>query len=292
MITLLLAVCGTAQAGAWTRELGSYYAKVGADLYTAPNYSSPATQLPGTDASAAGPYFGQQYGAYAEIGLLKAKFWRAQVALQTPIAVGHTTFRQESSFGALAGHATVVRLGDVRITPQVAVAKKLPLAVGLEAKIPGYKNDSVCVDNPYRVYCPRPGEGQVDLTPYGAAGTPFADHGFVEGRLGWRFRTDIVVGSEGPAFPLGDGPIWGANLGWSFGPLLALAQADGVSVLGNDELTPQSVRAGPAVLLTVDKKSGLALEARFSADVWAKATSQGYGGGLGVSIRGDSHGDK
>lgn len=283
MIGLLLLLTGAADAGAWTRESGGYYAKLGADLYTAPQYTNPATQLPGTDADAAGPYFGQQYGVYGELGLLRA--WRVQLAVQAPISVGRTTFRQESSFGDLAGHATVTRVGDVRITPQVALHPTAPVGLGVELKIPAYRNDSVCADNPYRVYCARPGEGQVDVTPYLTAGTPFARKGFVEGRLGWRWRTGLVVGSEPPQFALGDGPAWAATAGWTLGPLLALAVADGVTVVGRDATTPRAVRAGPAALLTVHEASGLALEARFSADVWAKATSRGYGGGLGVSVR-------
>ncbi len=211
--------------------------------------------------------------------------WRVQLAVQAPLSVGRTTFSQSSTFGDLAGHATVTRLGDVRITPQIALHPTAPLAAGLEVKVPGYRNDTVCADNPYRVYCARPGEGQVDFTPYAAAGTPFARHGFVEGRLGWRWRTDSVIGSEPPTFELGDGPVWSATAGWTIGSLLALAQADGVTVVGDDDVTPRAVRAGPAAMLTVHERSGLALEARFSADLWAKATSRGYGGGLGVSVR-------
>lgn len=288
MIALLL--CAIAEAGAWTRGYGSYYFKVGADFYTAPQYASPATQVPGTTAAGLGPYFGQQYGAYGELGLLDPAIWRVQLALQAPLSVGRTSFLQEDTFGALAGHATVTRLGDVRLTPQVALAKRAPVAAGLEVKVPGYRNDSVCAGNPYRVYCPRPGEGQVDLTPYGAAGTPFAEHGFAEGRLGWRFRTDIVLGAEGPSVPLGDGPTWAATVGWTAGPVLAMVQADGVHVLGEDLVTPQAVRGGPAALWTLDDDLGLALEARFSADLWARATSRGYGGGLGVSLRGPGPG--
>jgi hypothetical protein len=281
---VVLLVAAVASAGAWTRDVGSFYTKLGADLYAAPQYTSPATLLPGTDASAAGPFVGEQVAAYGEVGLLDRAIWRFQLAAAVPLSIGHTAFESDGPFGRLAGRTVVARVGDVRITPQVALAKQAPLAAALEVKVPAYRNDSVCAGNPYRVYCARPGEGQVDVTPWLYAGFT-KGHGFAELGGGYRVRTGWVIGSEGPAAPLGDGPVWAVTGGWTFGELLAMLKADGVHVLGADAVTPRAIRAGPSVLYTVAPKAGIAVEARFEADVVATATSRGIGGGLGVSAR-------
>jgi hypothetical protein len=282
VIALLAAA---AEAGPWTRPAGSWYAKLGFDLYIAPEYVSPVTLTPGAAASGTTGYRGEQVGAYVELGVLPPDTWRVQLAIAAPLSVGHTHFAFDNGFGEIAGHATVGRLGDVRLTPQVALHPTAPLAAALEIKVPGYRNDSVCADNPYRIYCPRPGDGQVDLTPELLAGLSRGKV-FGEAAAGWRIRTDWVLGAEGPVTPLGDGPAFSVGGGWNAAPVLLMARVEGNFVPDpEDETTPEAVRAGPAALWTLDEDRGLGLEARFMADLWARGTSRGIGGGLGVSAR-------
>ncbi|MBA2319560.1 MAG: hypothetical protein H0V89_00260 [Deltaproteobacteria bacterium] len=282
MILALLA--GLASAGAWTRPAGGYYAKLGFDLYVAPEYVSPVTATPGASTGGTNGFRGEAIGAVVELGILDPEVWRVQVGVGVPLTIGHTQFAFGSAFGRTAGHTQVVRVGDVRITPQIALHPKLPLAAALEVKVPAYRNDTVCADNPYRVYCPRPGEGQVDYTPHALAGLASGDF-FGELLAGWRIRTDQVIGAEAPVSPLGDGPVWAVTGGWDVSDVLLIARVEGNHVLGEDLVTPQAVRAGPAVLWTFDADRGLALEGRFAADVWARGTSRGLGGGVGLSAR-------
>jgi hypothetical protein len=281
MIPLLAA---SALAGPWTRPLGGYYAKLGADLYVAPQYVSPVAVVPGATASGVEGFRGEQLTAYAEVGLVDPDDWRGQLALAVPLTIGHTEFAYDDAFGEVRGHTTVVRAGDVRLTPQVALHRTAPVAAALEIKVPAYRNDGVCRDHPYRVFCPRPGDGQVDLTPLALAGSS-REAWFGELSAGWKVRTDLVLGAEGPVAPLGDGPVWTAAGGWTPGDLVLIARFEGNHVLGDDRLTPQVVRAGPTALYTFARKAGLAIEARFAADMWAKGASRGVGGGVGLSAR-------
>ena len=59
MLWLLLATA--ADAGPWTRDLGSAYAKVGADVFQAGAY-----QVPGIADQATNGFIGRQYSAYVE----------------------------------------------------------------------------------------------------------------------------------------------------------------------------------------------------------------------------------
>ncbi len=276
---------GLALAGPWTRSAGEYYAKLAVDAYSAPEYRSPVTALPGVTESGTTGFRGEQFSAWVEFGALPEGAWRAQLALSVPVTAGHTEFDFDNGFGRVRGHTTVVRVGDVRLVPQVALHPTAPIAAALELKVPAYRNDSVCRDSPYRIYCPRPGDGQIDLTPSVLAGVS-NPHGFAEFSAGWRIRTDWVLGAEGPPRPLGDGPAFAAAGGGHLSSLLLIARVEGNLVLNPDDaITPQAVRLGPAALWTVHEATGTALEARFMADLWSKGTARGVGGGVGVSAR-------
>ena len=282
MIALGLAVA--AHAGAWTRELGSAYVKAGWDGYTTTAYAAPSTVAPGAGAAQSlgvQSYFGYQASLYGEAGLSPAH--PVQLSAAVPLAVGTTQFREENPLGAIEVYATVVRPGDLRVMPQLALSRKLPLAVAVETKVPLYRNDAVCADNNYALYCAHPGDGQIDVTGWAFAGAPLVHgRGFVEGGLGYRARTEWYLGFTTDA-ELADGVVGAATAGWNLGPVLAMWKADAVVDWKRDEVTPQGLRTGPALIATVFE--GFALEARGSYDLWVRNTSRGVGFGGGVSWR-------
>ena len=276
-----------ASAGPWTREFASYYAKAGADYYTASGYVDPRTgEKSGED------YFGQSYGLYGEVGVLPA--WPLQVSVLVPLSVGTSTFSDSLRFGDAQGHASTTRLGDGRVAVQTSILKEpFPLAIAAELKIPLYANGSVA-DQPryeqYRDYFPLPGDGQIDVTGWVLAGTAIPGVPmWVEGGVGWRHRTETFVGwdppkpVEGPPISLADGVTFRALAGLQLGRVLVMASAEGIQNVSSNRYTRENVSLGPSVLVTIWR--GLAIEGRFAWEAWAKNQSQGIGFGFGVSMR-------
>lgn len=269
-----------ALAGPWTRDLGSYYAKAGADGYWAGSYQQPGVATRDEDR-----FLGQQYGVYGELGLSKAH--PVQLSLGAPVSVGTLWFVRREGTGVAEGRATVHRLGDLRVRPQVALHPDAPVALAVEVKLPLYRVDSVCDEEPaFRAICPRPGDGQVDVMPMLLGGLPFGDDAFGELGLGWLHRTETFVG-EDSGLRFGDSVVVNAGGGVWAGPVLAMVKADANVAPWLDETTSattsQVVRVGPAAL--VDVAEGVGLEARFQADLWAKNAARGLGFGVGISAR-------
>jgi hypothetical protein len=134
---------------------------------------------------------------------------------------------------------------------------------------------------------PLPGDGQIDVTlwVYGGA-TPWKNT-FVEAGTGYRHRTELFVGWDPSAnVEYVDGIPWVAKIGRTFGSVLLLAGTDGIVTVGDpsrDSFTREYVGLFASAL--IDIAEGVALEPRLSGEVWADNTSQGIGGGLGVSVR-------
>jgi hypothetical protein len=296
-LALLVLLPSSAQAGAWTRDAGSYYTKAGADGYWALRFD----QL-GTAAKKSDSYLGEQYSLYGEAGLSKGHPF--QVAAGIPLSVGTLWFRRSNPSEVATGRATVHRMGDLRVIPQVALHPDKPIALALETKIPAYQVDSICEDNPqFQELCPRPGDGQIDLTGWVLAGAGF-DRGFIEGGIGYLHRTELYMGWD-TNLTWGDSVAFTGGGGMWFGPALAMLKLDGNVAPAKDpvadteaatatpgaaggsvaplQATPQSVRLGPGLL--VDISEGIAFEARAQVDVWALNTANGLGFGLGLSAR-------
>lgn len=271
---MIVLLATAALGGAWTREAGDHYAKIGADLYAASDYVDPLTGMP-----ADRRYLGQQYGVYGEIGVLRA--WPVQLTVQAPLSIGTVAFAAAGYDGR--ARATTVRLGDAHL----AVQAKLPvdavqLAAALDAKVPLYANGAIGQDYPvYQGLFPKVGDGQVDLTAWLLAGGA-VPHGWLEGGLGYRHRTEAFVGWD-VDLQFVDGIALTATAGAQLGPVAAMLKADGVKNLTRDELTREYLTAGPALLWTIS--GGVGLEARFAADLWARHAARGVGGGIGVSVR-------
>lgn len=277
MTGALVAWCAAAAlAGPWTRDAGSFYAKAGADGYWAGSYQQPGVATRDEDR-----FLGQQYGAYAELGLSKGH--PVQVAAGAPVSVGTLWFVRREGTGVAEGRATVHRLGDLRVRPQVALHPKAPVALAVEVKLPLYRVDSVCDEEPaFRAICPRPGDGQVDVMPLLLGGAPLGERGFVEAGAGWLHRTEAFVG-EPTGLGFADSVVVNAGGGAWAGPVLAMLKLDANVSPVVDETTAQALRVGPAAL--VDVAEGVGIEARFQADVWARNAARGVGFGLGLSAR-------
>ena len=106
---------------------------------------------------------------------------------------------------------------------------------------------------------------------------------FIEGRVGYRFRTEAFFGYDTSATFV-DGIPFGLKIGATRGRLTVLFDLDGYKNLpGNDRFSREYLAMGPTMLLTLVK--GLAIEARFSGQVISNNAPQGISFGLGVSWR-------
>lgn len=302
MITLLSM---TAFAGPWTRAEGDAYLKTGADYYVTTKYVLPAESGVGpTGDAGTNSFFGHQYSVYGEAGLSNA--WPIQLAVRVPLTVSVVGFSAEDAVNVASGSTTSVRAGDLELMPQIALSRKHPIALGLGVKAPLYNVDGVCEDSIYRDFCGRPGDGQVDFTPWLLAGGSFLNgKAWAEGQLGYRYRTDIFR-NWNTERSFVDSLAFGGTLGAKVGRTLLMARLDGnrnftglifkktyddpviqaTAALNKNEdpFTMQSIRVGPQAMVLLDDH--WALEARTSFDVWAKAVSIGIGFGVGVSWQG------
>ncbi|TNE88906.1 MAG: hypothetical protein EP330_12905 [Deltaproteobacteria bacterium] len=281
MMRLLLAALllpGVAEAGAWTRSLGSYYAKTGVDLYAAGTYQ--AADVVSTEGQR---FLGWQVGVYGEVGLLKTH--PLMVSVQAPFA--SNTLYLGPPEGGLHPRATTRRLGDLRLSVQTSVLPDGgPLSVAFEAKIPMYANDSVGdAFGGYEELFPLAGEGQLDFTGWLLGGASFGGPLWGEAALGYQHRTEVFLGWNGTGdLAFSDRLRFGAGLGLTKGRLIAILRVDGQkSLAADDGVTAENLSTGPVVLF--DVAEGIAIEGRLAADVWARNATRGMGYGTGVSIR-------
>ena len=280
LLGLLLAAPSSAQAGAWSKNFGELYTKVGADFYKAARYVDPNTgeEVEGLD------FFGQQYSLYAEVGVLPK--WPLQLSVLLPLSVGISHFPDETIFAeGDTGRATTIRLGDMRVQVQTAILRKgFQLSPAVELKIPLYGNGEVGSKfGTWREAFPLPGDGQLDVTGWiylgGAlAKTPM----FVQGGVGYRHRSSTFIGWE-TDLDFVDGIPFTATWGVNLGPILAMLQVDGIKNIRDDEITRENLSVGVGIFASVWR--GLAIEGRFAGEVWANNAAQGISFGVGLSWR-------
>ncbi|HHO51185.1 MAG TPA: hypothetical protein ENK18_10015 [Deltaproteobacteria bacterium] len=283
MIAALL-LASPAHGGAWTRELGSFYVKGGADLYQAQRF-----RAPGAPDESEGGYLGQQYSLYAEGGV--SPLHPVQLAVSAPLTIG--THRTEiiDAFGPLPVRATTLRGGDLRATIQTALLDRAPVSAAVEIKIPLYANGSVGDSVPnYKELFPKPGDGQIDLTLWLSAGAAVLPDLFVEGGIGYLHRTEVFIGWQ-TDITFADGARFGGKAGYRvLEPWLMIVGLDGqlaFTQTGPDGLedlyTRQFITLSTSAL--IDLAEGLSLEPRIAQDLFARNASQGLGVGLGLSVR-------
>lgn len=268
-----LLLVAAAVAGPWTRDAGEVYAKVAADWYEPTAYVDPLTGQ-----ETAIRYFGQQYGAYAEVGLGLG----LQASAAVPLSIGTARFADARLLGGGEVKAITTRLGDARGALQLRLLDGV--AVAAEAKVPLYALDSVGAgQGVYQPLFPLPGDGQLDLTGWVLAGRGLGHGVWVEGAAGWRHRTEWFPGVD-PDVAFVDGVVGravaglGGERGW-----VAVSGDATVNVVADDR-TRQSVAVGVSGGLAL--WGGLALEARGAFEPWAENAARGWGGGAGVSWTG------
>jgi hypothetical protein len=277
VLVVLLGLAAAARAGAWTREAGGVYAKLAVDAYGGGDYQDPLTGLD-TDLR----YRGGQVGLYGEVGLLRA--WPVQVVVQVPVVAGTLFFEDARLAGGGEARASSVRAGDGRLGVQAAVSdQRVKVAVAGLVKVPLYDSDAIGAGYPgYEGWFPRPGDGQVDVDGLVLVGGGIPDtRAWVEGAAGWRHRTEAWVGWDPGPVELVDGVLFRASAGVRAGRVGLQLGVEGLVNPQADPWSRQGISAGPSGWVTLGH--GLALEARFSADLWTDAAPRGVGGGLGLS---------
>ncbi len=272
-------LAAAALAGAWTRPLGGLYAKAGADVYDAFTFVAP-----GHSSAGAGDYFGQQDGIYAEAGVLPGA-WKGQLSVAAPLVVGTHTTAIPSIAEEIPVRATTTRLGDLRVAAQTPLLREAPVALSVEVKLPLYANGAVGerFGTSARLF-PKPGDGQVDVTPMVFAGaSPWAGT-FAEVGLGWRFRTEAFVGWDAGAIEFSDGVVFLAKGGHDFGRVIGIVGLDGVVSPEPTAWTRQFVAVAGSALVDL-VPDHVALEPRIGTELWARSASRGLAAGLGISVR-------
>ena len=266
---IALWIAGAAHAGAWTRDAGSVYAKASVELYGSNEYVDPRGIA--VDAS----FHGEQIATYVEVGVVDD----LQVTAQVPLASGTSTF----PVGNEEGHATSVRLGDLWIGLQTGVLEApFRLAVAVDGKLPLYSNDSIGAGGGvYRAYFPLPGDGQIDLGAWlwGGGSVPRTR---IWGHVGagYRYRSSWYVGWITDT-DFSDGVPMRGQLGLGANGTWVSLNADAFLAFADDDVTREWVTAGPSGSYALGR--GFAIEGRVSVDLYTRHSSQGIGGGLGVS---------
>jgi len=275
MLTLLL-MSGLADAGPWTRELGSFYVQGGGDVYVPSEYVERGKSVTVSEDE----FTGHLYTLYGEVGVSPKH--PVQVVFSVPFARYRVDFEREDPFKTAEGFVTTNRFQDLRIMPQVALHKSAPIAVGVEFKQPLYSNRSICKKyNTFQEICAIPGHGQNDITPWfllggSAKNAPF----WGEIGVGYLYRTENFH-KWNPKIELSDGFTWqtttGANLGKSFW----MIKTKGVKNFKSDKVTNEYASIAPGALFTAWDHVGLDLHVGW--EVWANNQSRGVTYGAGVS---------
>jgi hypothetical protein len=270
-------VAATAHGGAWTKEVGEVYTKAGAEVYHAFTFVAPGTALLDEE----GDYFGQQYSVYAEAGVLPG--YKGQLLVKVPLVVGVHGAEYSDALGTVPLRATTTRPGDLELGAQVALHPELPISAAVLAKIPLYANGKVGQDYPtFAALFPKPGDGQVDLTGVVYAGGSPIPKSFGEVGLGYRHRTEWFTGWD-TSVTYVDGVVFVAKGGYSLGRVLPIVSVDGLKSVKDDTYSREYVTLSGSAL--IDVAEGLAIEPRIAAELWARKSSRGIGGGIGVSYR-------
>ncbi len=281
VVLLALAAPMEAEAGAWSRDFGSAYAKLEGGVYIATDYVDPRTDEP-----VSGRFVGQRYSLYAEVGILP---WHPiQVTASVPfLTVGTLWFTDERRFGAgEEARAQTVRAGDLDVSLQGSVlppAWPLKASASFAVKVPMYANDRV--GEAFGVWqdaFPLPGDGQIDVTGLLLVGgaVPGDVAPWFEGSVGYRHRTEAFVDYRTDrAFV--DGVPFSFAVGLKLPRGYALARLDGLVNVEEDEHTRQGVVVSAQGAVELGR--GLAVEGRFAGEPWVRGASQGISFGLGLS---------
>lgn len=276
LLWVLVVDVGRAQAGPWTRPVGSWYAKLSQGVYVAQGYRDADGRFI-DDAT----YTGHTTSLYTEAGVLD----RLQAQLYLPFLVAINSFDSGSPSalaapcpGGVASGASRRGFGDARAGLQLDPGLlPIPHAFRLEAKLPLYdvtQPQGQCGD-----LFPQHGDGQVDATLWLSVGGSLLDgDAFAYVEFGHIVRTDV--------YPLGDAQggyaqtLGGAlQGGYKFMP-------DGYAMLSlrieapyeDDGRSKGGLSLGPQVIVPLG--GGFSAEADLGFSPWAVNGSQGRSGTL------------
>lgn len=266
----------SAHAGAWTRDLGQHFTRGGMDAYVSHRFEN-ALQ----DVDEVVRFTSYSASVYSEVGISPA--WPLQLTVQVPLTFSALDFKVIDAVDpSEQGRATTSRLGDANLSIQTALLRNKPieLAGALTVKIPLYRLDGIGRDQgAWTDVFPRPGDGQIDVTPWVWLGGGFPS-GFYEVGVGYRFRTEAFIG-EAPEASVGDGIPFHAKLGLHGGRVWGIAEVLGIKNFRDDLFTREHVAVGATVMVQVWK--GLAVDARVAPEIWTRKASQGVSWSLGLS---------
>lgn len=265
---LLACAASTASAGPWTRDPGRYYAKLSQGMYRAAGYRDGSGRF--VDDST---YSAHISSLYAEVGMpahLQAQFY-------LPFLVADNAFTAGSDVGIVCGRGAAFEsarssFGDAQLglqwNPRLLT---MPHALRLQAKLPLYalERDVGCAS-----ISPQPGDGQVDLGLWAAAGESFADGAFFAfAELGHLLRTDTYLFATGPG---GYGQTFSGlgQVGYQFMPgAFAMLSLRTEVPYGSDSITKGWLTFGPQLLVPIG--AGLAAELEVGFTPWARNASLG-----------------
>lgn len=269
-----------AHAGAWTKGFGQHFVRLSVEYFQAGSYQD------SRDDAAFGGATG--YNAistvlYGEVGV--SPWHPLQLSASIPVTAGTLEFEVADAMEeGSPGRATTLRFGDARLGVQSPVWDLgFQLALAAELKVPLYANDDVGKEYPnYLDVFPLPGDGQLDLTTGLLAGWAPWSFLFFEAALGWMQRTEAFIGYTSTA-RFGDGVAGRGKVGFIWGPLIGMLEADGFYALEQTPFTRQWLRVAPTVMWTLWE--GLAVDVRLAGDVLALNAPQGWAAGVGLSWR-------
>ncbi len=271
LVVLLLSLPASATAGPWSRGWGELYVKLGESLFIASSYvDTSGTVVEGTD------YLGATTFLYYEVGLYRG----LMVWGYLPYIVAQNSFDDGSRYLQAGGSDALLGL---QFSPSKLLKPPLPLAVRLEFKVPFYDvggNSGHLLASRF----PAPGDGQLDVTAWLAAGGSLPRHPlYFFAEVGYRHRTEHYVGA-GDTREFGDGITLTAQVGYTLAKrLLIAASVGGIVPFSRDEVTKGYLTVGPVLALLLPH--GLSLEATVDPIIWARNASPGVGVSLGLSYK-------
>lgn len=273
LAVLVLGLPTTALAGPWIKAPGEGYVKAGATVFSAEDSFNQGQSL-------GLAYLGQTYNLYGEFGLPGG----LQVVADVPMVVATNT--------SAAGVNYINRtLGDMRLELDYGVLQggPVPLAVGVEAKLPLYTpiseqgvGDPAGAFPRSAAFFPDPGDGNVDVTVKALTGYSFYPApAWATAELGYRARLGGFADGLHLALSAG-GFVWPEHLALGFYASAVVNLQDDP----NPEL--RSTRAftylqGFAIVTAAPLDPDLSLTVGVGSIVQAENSSRGTDVSLGVS---------
>lgn len=258
----LLLLVTAAHAGAWIRDPGAVYSKVGVGHFAGQESGGAAVEL---------GYRDLQASFYGEVGLPAA----LQLSTYVPYVLAQNRDEVRGYLAASPGDAELQlarRLTKGKVNSSVTLGGRFPL-------YPDRSEERAEAFAGWADRFPEPGDGTVDLDLKVEAGASLGRGVWTQGGAGYRHRFGPWV----------DGVPWSVQLGW--GPRVQErslgwigVESAGIVNVQADELTRSWTRFGG--FLAANLGGGLHAEGWGGVIPWAQASRPGASVGLGLSWTG------